>query len=202
MIEQTKRKEQPIISETDNPVTEPVTKRWFVLRVFTGQESVVKTYLEQEVKRLGLQDQVGEILIPNETVIEMRDGKKRMKNRVYFPGYLLVEMILDADTRHLISSAPSTVGFVGNQQDPQPLRHEEIDRILGRVEEKRGQVLVDIPFQVDDKVKITDGPFKDFIGAIKEINNEKRKLKVLVSIFGRSTPVEVDFLQVTTNITL
>ncbi|MFH0765982.1 MAG: transcription termination/antitermination protein NusG, partial [Calditrichota bacterium] len=125
-----------------------------------------------------------------------------IKNRVFFPGYILVEMTLTNEARHLISNAPNVISFAGNQQDPQPLRQEEVNRILGRVEEKRGQVTVDIPFQVDDKVKITDGPFKDFIGSIKEINHERRKLKVLVSIFGRSTPVEVDFLQVTTNITL
>lgn len=177
-------------------------KRWFVLRVYTSQENAVKTYMEQEVKRLGLDHQIGEILIPTETVIEMRDGKKRIKNRVFFPGYILVEMTLTKESRHLISNTPGVISFAGNPQDPQPLRQEEVNRILGRVEEKRGQITVDIPFQVEEKVKITDGPFKDFIGSIKEINNEKRKLKVLVSIFGRSTPVEVDFLQVTTNITL
>ena len=178
-----------------------LVKGWYVLRVFTGQETPVKTYIEQESKRLGLQDHVGEVLIPSETVIEMRDGKKKVKNRVFYPGYILVDMNLNPDTRHMISNTPNVIGFAGNPKDPQPLRSDEVNRVLGRVEEKRGQVTVDIPFQVDDKVKISDGPFKDFIGSIKEINHEKRKLKVLVSIFGRSTPVEVDFLQVTTNLT-
>ena len=126
--------------------------------------------------------------------------KKREKKRVFFPGYILVEMVLNPDSKHLITNAPNVIGFADNTQDPQPLRKTEVDRILGRVEEKRGQVTVDIPFMVEDKVKINDGPFKDFIGSIKEINHEKRKLKVLISIFGRSTPVEVDFLQVSTNI--
>lgn len=175
-------------------------KQWYVLRVFTSQESMVKTSLEQEIERLGLQEYFGEIMIPNETVVEMRDGKKKMKNRVFFPGYILVEMVLNNKTRHLITNTNSVMGFAGNPNDPQPLLTEEVDRILGRVEEKRGHLTIDIPFQVEDKVKITDGPFKDFIGSIKEINQERRKLKVLVSIFGRSTPVEVDFLQVTTNI--
>ena len=174
--------------------------RFYVLRVFTSQEAAVKTYIEQEVKRLGLDELVGEILIPTETIVEMKEGKKKVKNKVFFPGYLLIEMVLDVKTRHLITNTPGFLGFAGNPQDPQPLRQDEVDRVLGRVEEKRATMTVEFPFQVDDKVKINDGPFKDFIGAVKEINQEKRKLKVLVSIFGRSTPVEVDFLQVTTNI--
>ncbi len=181
-------------------MSEPLQKRYYVLRVYTGQENDVKTYLQQEVARLELEDRVGEVLIPSENVIEMKDGKKKEKNRVFFPGYILIEMVLDAVTQHLINDAPNVLGFAGNPKDPQPLRREEVNRVLGRVVEKRGQVVVEIPFQVEDKVKICDGPFKDFIGSIKEINQEKRKLKVLVSIFGRSTPVEVDFLQVTTNI--
>ena len=175
-------------------------KRFYVLRVFTSMELVVKTYVMQEIERLGMQDQFGDILIPSEEVIEMKEGKKKVKTRTFFPGYLLIEMVLDGKSRHLLLEAPNVMGFAGNPMDPPPLRKEEVDRILGRVEEKRGSVTVDIPFHVDDKVKINDGPFKDFVGAIKEINNEKRKAKVLVSIFGRSTPVEVDFLQITTNI--
>jgi len=182
--------------------TEQKEKRWFVLRVFTSKEDLVKTYLEQQIKQLGFQDRMGEVLIPKETVIEMRDGKRRDKKRVFFPGYLLVEMIPDPDIKHMIVNAPNIIGFAGNPKDPQPLSTNEVNRILGRIEEKRGQVMVEIPFEVEDKVKINDGPFKDFIGSIKEINHEKRKLKVLVSIFGRSTPVELDFLQVTTNIAL
>lgn len=178
----------------------PRSKEWYVLRVYTSQEKIVKNYIDGEVKRLGMQDRVGEVLIPSETVVEMHDGRKRQRTRNFFPGYILIEMILDEKTRHLIDSAPSTLGFPGNPQNPQPLRQDEVDRILGRVAEKTERIVVEIPFQIDDKVKIIDGPFKDFIGSIKDINNEKRKLKVLVSIFGRSTPVEVDFLQVTTNI--
>ena len=177
-----------------------IEKQWYVLRIFTGLEDAVKSYMEQESEHLGINDQVGSILIPTETVIEMRDGKKRVKNKVFFPGYILVEMNLNPDTHHLITNTPNVIGFAGNPKDPQPLAQDEVNRILGRVEEKKGQVTVDIPFQIEDKVKISDGPFKDFIGSIKEINHEKRKLKILVSIFGRSTPVEVDFLQVTTNI--
>jgi len=182
---------------TTEPKPAPV-KRYYVLRVYTSHENEVKTYLEQEIKRLNLQDLFGEILNPTETLIEMREGKKKIKTKTSFPGYVLIEMIMNEKTRHLLVEAPNVMGFAGNPQDPPPLRMEEVNRILGRVEEKR--VTMEIPFQVDDKVKINDGPFKDFVGAIKEINQEKKKLKVLVSIFGRSTPVEVDFLQVTTNI--
>ncbi len=181
-------------------MSEELEKKWYALRVFTSYEEAVKTYLEQEIERLGAQDRFGEILIPKEKIIEMRDGKKREKQKVFFPGYLLIETHLDPISKHLILNAPSVMEFAGSSEDPQPLRDHEVNRILGRVEEKRDRVTFDIPFQIEDKVKITDGPFKEFIGSIKEINQEKRKLKVLVSIFGRSTPVEVDFLQVTTNI--
>ena len=180
-------------------VVAPV-KRFYVLRVFTSMEAAVKTCIEQEIERLSLQELFGDILIPTEEVIEMKEGKKKVKTRTFFPGYLLIEMILNEKSRHLLLESPNVMGFAGNPMDPPPLRREEVDRILGRVEEKRGSVTMDIQFEVDDKVKINDGPFKDFVGAIKEINHEKRKAKVLVSIFGRSTPVEVDFLQITTNI--
>lgn len=175
-------------------------KRFYVLRVYTSQEAQIKNYIEQEANRLGLDDRFGDILIPTETIIEMKEGKKRTKTKTFFPGYLLIEMILDDQTRYLITNTPGFLGFAGNPQDPTPLRKDEVDRILGRVEEKRATETIEIPFHVEEKVKINDGPFKDFIGSIKEINQEKRKLKVLVSIFGRSTPVEVDFLQVTTNL--
>ncbi len=175
-------------------------KRYYVLRVFTSMEAAVKTYIVQEIERLDLHDLFGDILIPTEEVIEMKEGKKKIKTKTFFPGYLLIEMILNGKSRHLLLESPNVMGFAGNPMDPPPLRREEVDRILGRVEERRGSVSMEIPFQVDDRVKINDGPFKDFVGAIKEINHEKRKAKVLVSIFGRSTPVEVDYLQITTNI--
>jgi transcriptional antiterminator NusG len=173
---------------------------WYVTHVFTSQENRVKEYLEREVERLGYEELVGRILIPSEEVVEMRGGKKRVKQRNFFPGYLLVEMELTNETQHLVTSTPGVIGFIGGSgSDPEPLQPHEVDRIFGRVEEKAETQTVEIPFDVDDVVKITDGPFRDFQGTIKEINAEKRKLKVLVSIFGRETPVEVDFLQVTTD---
>ncbi len=174
--------------------------QWYVAHVFTGQENRVKEYLEREIERLGYDELVSQVLIPAEEVIEMRDGKKRVKRRNFFPGYLLIEMELTNETKHLVTNTPQVIGFIGGSgNEPEPLQSHEVDRILGRVEEKAGTTTVEVPFDVDDQVKITDGPFKDFQGTIKEINAEKRKLKVLVSIFGRETPVEVDFLQVTTD---
>ncbi|MCF7810344.1 transcription termination/antitermination protein NusG [bacterium] len=186
-------------AETENDTGKE--KHWYVLRVLTSKEEQVKTYLDQHIERLGFQDSIGEVLIPSETVIEMRDGKRRDKKRVFYPGYILIEMTLEPRVKYFVENAPSVMDFAGNPKDPTPLNVSEVNRILGRVEEQKDKVTIDIPFQIDDKVKITDGPFKDFIGSIKEISHEKRKLKVLVSIFGRSTPVEVDFLQVTVNIT-
>ncbi len=175
-------------------------KRWYVVHVFTGQEDKIKEFLDKEVERIGLSEKFGQILIPAEEVIEMRDGKKRLKNRVFFPGYMLIEMVLDKETQHFILNTPNVINFVGPRNRPVPLQKHEIDRILGKVDEVSEQKLVEVPFKLDDSIKIIDGPFKDFTGFIKEINSEKRKLKVMVSIFGRSTPVEVDFLQVTTDL--
>lgn len=174
--------------------------RWYVIHVFTGQEDKIKSFLDEEIERLGLKHKFGQILIPSEEIIEMRDGRKKTKNRVFFPGYMLVEMILDKESQHLILNTPNVINFVGPRNHPTPLQKYEIDRILGKVDEASVQRLVEVPFKQDDTIKIIDGPFKDFTGFIKEINTEKRKLKVMVSIFGRSTPVEVDFLQITTDI--
>ena len=174
--------------------------RWYVIHVFTGQEDKIKAYLEEEIQRLNLTPKFGQILIPSEEIIEMRDGRKRSKNRVFFPGYMLIEMILDKESQHLILNAPNVINFVGPRNHPTPLQKHEIDRILGRVDKSSEKQLIEVPFKLDDTIKIIDGPFKDFTGFIREINEEKRKLKVMVSIFGRSTPVEVDFLQVSTDI--
>jgi len=174
--------------------------RWYVIHVFTGQEEKIKAFLDEEIERAGLRPKFGNILIPSEEIVEMRDGRKRSKSRVFFPGYMLVEMLLDKETQHLILNTPNVINFVGPRNHPTPLQKHEIDRILGRVDKASAQQLVEVPFKIDDTIKIIDGPFKDFTGFIKEINQEKRKLKVMVSIFGRSTPVEVDFLQISTDI--
>lgn len=173
-----------------------VAKKWYAVHVLSGHERKVKNYLENEVKNAGFQDKITNILVPSEEVVEMRDGKKRTKNRVFFPGYLLIEMELSPETRQLVLSAPGLTNFVGPKNQPQPLREEEIKRILGRVRESKEKKVVAVPFKVGDPIRVIDGPFTDFRGVVEEINEEKNKLKVMVSIFGRSTPVELDFLQV------
>lgn len=171
-------------------------KRWYVVHVLTGHEKKVKDFLEAEIIRKGMGDLVNTILIPSESVIEMKDGKKKAKNRVFFPGYMLIEMELNKDTQHLILNSPSILNFVGPKNRPQPLRDQEVNRILGTVERGKGQEVMEFPYKVGDAVKVIDGPFNEFSGFVKEINEEKKKVKVMVSIFGRSTPVELDFLQV------
>lgn len=153
-------------------------------------------YLENEIERTNLKEKIPRILIPSEDVVEMRNGKKRVKNRIFFPGYMLVEMDLDKVTKHLILNAPGVTNFVGPKNEPVPLQEDEVRRILGRIEDRRDEEVIDIPYREGDVVKVVDGPFTDFAGVVDNINHEKRKLKVMVSIFGRSTSVELDFLQV------
>lgn len=171
--------------------------KWYAIHVFSGHEKKIQRYLESEIERAGLTESIPRILIPSEDVIEMRDGKKRVKNRIFFPGYMLVEMVLDKKTQHVILNAPGVTNFVGPKNQPVPLKEEEVNRILGRVEEREeGGAVIDIPYREGDAVKVVDGPFTDFAGVVEEVNREKKKIKVMVSIFGRSTPVELDFLQV------
>ena len=170
--------------------------QWYAIHVFSGHEKKIQRYLENEIERTDLKDKITRILIPSENVIEMRNGKKRVKNRIFFPGYMLVEMELDRISQHLILNTPGVTNFVGPKNKPVPLQEEEVDRILGRVEERQDEEIIDIPYREGDLVKVIDGPFTEFSGVVEEINREKKKLKVMVSIFGRSTPVELDFLQV------
>ena len=193
---------KPELSENAVTETPPETqekKQWYVIHVFTGQEEKIRNYLLEEAKRQGVADKLAQVLIPKEEIVEMRDGKKRMKTRIFFPGYLFVEMLLDRSTEHLIMNTPQVIEF-GRRNKPQPLPKREVDRILGRCSSSEGREVVEVPFRVDDTIRVIDGPFKDFTGIVREINIEKRKLKVMVSIFGRSTPVELDFLQVTTEL--
>lgn len=168
---------------------------WYAIHVFSGHEKKIQKYLETEIERANLQDKIPRILIPSEDVVEMRDGKKRVKNRIFFPGYMLIEMELDKMTQHMVLDTPGVTNFVGPKNQPTPLQEDEVRRILGRVEESDEEV-IDIPYREGDVVKVVDGPFTDFTGVVEEINYEKKKLKVMVSIFGRSTPVELYFLQV------
>jgi len=167
-----------------------------VVHVLSGHEKKVKAYLENEIDNAGMQDQISQILVPSEEVVEMKEGKKKVKNKVFFPGYILVEMVKDKEVLSFVRNIPGITNFVGNPADPQPLRDAEVDRIIGRVEASKERTTMAVPFKIGDPIRVVDGPFTDFTGFVEEVNHEKNKLKVMVSIFGRSTPVELDFLQV------
>jgi transcriptional antiterminator NusG len=175
---------------------------WYVVRVFSSHEKKVKRHLEREIDMQGLEDKISEVLIPTETVIEIRSGKKRQREKNFFPGYILLKTTYDEEVNNLIQNAPSTIGFLKSGKSdniPKPLRKSEVDRILGRVregEDSDQEGKIEIPYDEGDIVKVIDGPFKDFDGTVQEVNTDKLKLRVLVSIFGRKTPVEVGVNQV------
>jgi transcriptional antiterminator NusG len=187
--------------ETQNSQEQNVQspRKWYVARVISGQEKKVKKKIEIEVERLGLNDRVSQILIPTEKVFQIRNGKKVSKERNFFPGYVLVEADLQGEVPHAIKNVSGVIGFLGSEEggDPSPLRDSEINRILGKVDEaQEGEEEVNIPFMVGESVKVIDGPFTDFSGVIEDINEEKKKLKVMVKIFGRKTPLELSYMQV------
>ncbi len=171
-------------------------KKWYVIRTYSGHENRVKAHLENEVKIAGLGDKITNVLVPSEKIFEIKDGKKKSKSKTFFPGYILVEAIIDKSTKHLILSTPSVISFVGSKGEPTPLREEEIKRLLGRMEERKDIEVMAVPFRIGEPVKVIDGPFNNFTGIVQDVNEEKMKLKVMVSIFGRKTPVELDFNQV------
>lgn len=172
-------------------------RKWYVLRTFSGHEKKVKQYLERELELNGLEDKINEIMIPTETVFEMRGGKKRTREKTFFPGYILINAILDNELQHVIGGVPSVVGFLTTGDEPTPLRPDEVNRILGKMDEahQMGEQ-PEIPFKVGDAVKVVDGPFNNFNGIVEDVDTDKMKLKVMVSIFGRKTPLELDYLQV------
>jgi transcriptional antiterminator NusG len=174
----------------------PVDKKWYVVRTYSGHENKVKAYLENEVAQAGLGDKVSSVIVPSEKVFEVKDGKKKSKTRTFFPGYILVEAILDKTTTHLILNTPSVISFVGPKNAPAPLQAWEVRRLIGKIEERKDVEVIEVPFRVGDAVKVIDGPFNNFSGFVQEVSEEKTKIKVMVSIFGRKTPVELDFSQV------
>ncbi len=171
-------------------------KRWYVVRTYSGHESKVKAYLESEVVRLGFEERISSVMIPSEKVVEVKDGKKKHRVKNFFPGYVLVEAELDKETSHVIMEAPSGRGFVPDKNNPAPLHPDEVRRLLGKMQERQETELVEVPYQVGDAIKVVDGPFNNFNGFVQEVSPEKMKVKVMVSIFGRKTPVELDFSQV------
>ena len=176
-----------------------VKKRWYVIRAISGKEKRVKEQLELEIERQNLTDYVNQVLIPTEKVYQIRNGKKISKERNYLPGYVLIEAALVGEVEHVIKSMNNVIGFLGGEKggDPMPMRQAEVNRILGKVDElAENDEEMNIPFVVGESVKVVDGPFNNFNGIIEEINEEKKKLKVMVKIFGRKTPLELNYMQV------
>lgn len=174
------------------------TKQWYVVRAISGKEKKVKEYIEAEINRLKLNDYVSQVLVPTEKIYQLRKGKKISKERNYFPGYILIYAALVGEIPHIIKSISGVLGFLSTPEGtPIPLKQSEINRILGKVDElaESGEEIV-TPFYVNETVKVIDGPFNGFTGVIEEVNEEKKKLKVIVKIFGRKTPLELSFMQV------
>jgi len=171
--------------------------QWYVVHAYSGFENQVKRALEERVARAGMQDMFGEILVPTEEVVEMRDGAKRRSERKFFPGYVLVQMEMNDDTWHLVKDAPKVMGFIGGTSDrPAPITEREAESILQRVQEGADKPKPKVLFEVGEVVRVNDGPFNDFNGVVEEVNYDKSRLRVSVLIFGRSTPVELEFGQV------
>jgi len=171
--------------------------RWYVVHAYSGFEQTVRRSLSERVKRSGLADKFGEILVPTEEVVEMREGQKRKSERKFFPGYVLVQMELDDETWHLVKSVPKVMGFIGGTPDkPAPITDKEADAILQRVQEGVEKPKPKVLFEPGEVVRVIHGPFNDFNGVVEEVNYEKNRLRVAVLIFGRSTPVELEFGQV------
>lgn len=175
--------------------------KWYVLRVVSGQEKKIKTYLDNEIARQKIEEFIPQILIPTEKVYEMRNGKKRVREKNFFPGYVFVSAdISHGETHHVITSIPGVIGFLGSQGDakePVPLRQNEVNRILGKVDEtEEMDEKLSTPYIVGESVKVMDGPFSGFTGSVEEVFEEKKKLNVMVKIFGRNTPVELNYMQV------
>ncbi len=169
---------------------------WYTLRVISGKERKIRENILFEVDLQKMKEAVKDILVPSENIIEMKDGKKKIRNRVFFPGYLLINMDMNKESRYLVENITGVMSFVGPQGEPEPVKSEEINRIIGVVESGEAREVVKTLYRVGDHVKVTDGPFLEFSGFVQEVNEEKQKLKVSVSIFGRPTPVELNYLQV------
>ena len=180
------------VERNDNPAF-----RWYVVQAYSGFESYVKKMLESRIGMSELKDSFGDVMVPTEEVVEMREGSKRKSERKFFPGYVLVQMEMNNDTWHLVKSVPKVLGFIGGTSDkPAPITDAEADAILNRIEEGVDRPRPKVMFEVGEVVRVNDGPFNDFNGVVEEVNYEKSKMLVSVQIFGRSTPVELNFSQV------
>ena len=173
-----------------------MAKQWYIVHTYSGYENKVRESLKQRTEALGMDSEIGEILIPTEDVVEMRDGAKIISKKKFFPGYVLINMEMNDATWHVVKNTPKVTGFVGSGLKPTPLTQEEVDRIINQVSVAAEKPKPKFQFQHGDAVRIIDGPFSNFSGVVDEVNQDRATLKVMVTIFGRSTPVELDFLKV------
>jgi transcriptional antiterminator NusG len=197
--EQLETAPEELIDEAAGEIEEEAEERqegrlWYVIHSYSGYENKVKKNLESRIETMGMQDYIFEVVVPTEEVVELRDGKRRTVEQRIFPGYVLVDMIMTDESWFVVRNTPAVTGFVGSGTEPTPLRDEEAEGILRRMEEEAPKVKVS--FRIGDSVRIVDGPFTDFLGTVDGLNLEKGKVRLLVSFFGRETPVELDFLQV------
>lgn len=185
-------KEEPQAELEESEVDD--SRAWYVVHSYSGYENKVKKNLQHRIESMGMQDQIFQVVVPTEEEIELRDGQRRSTERRVFPGYILVQMIMNDDSWYVVRNTPGVTGFVGSGTKPVPLRAEEVEKIMKRMEAEAP--IIKVSFRPGQKVRIVEGPFEDFMGTVDEINVEKGKVRVLVSFFGRETPVELDFLQV------
>jgi transcription termination/antitermination protein NusG len=191
----------PVPPSTDGstPAAEPPRNpnmKWYIIHTYSGFERKVRESLESRIHAFGLEEKIGKVLIPTEAVTEVRGGKKYTTERMFYPGYVLVEMDMDDHVWHVVNSTPRGTGFVGTGQQPTPLSDEEVNQIVYRVNEGKEKPKLKVKYEKNESVRITDGPFATFTGVVDEVNEDRETLKVMVTIFGRSTPVELEFGQV------
>lgn len=177
-------------------MTEVAEKHWYIIHTYSGFEAKVKDSLRQRADAMGMGEAIEDILVPTEEVVEVRDGKKKTTKRKFFPGYVLVKMEMSDDAWHVVRNTPKVTGFVGTGPNPVPLTKEEVSRIVNQVSVAAEKPKPVLAFSVGDSVRIVDGPFSNFTGNVEEVNEDRSTLKVMVTIFGRATPVELEFLQV------
>ncbi len=173
-----------------------MAKKWYVIHTYSGHENKVRANLDRAIQYAQLQDKFGEILVATENFAVLKNGKKTITRRKTFPGYVLIEMEMNEETKALVTNIPGVTHFVPDEKNPAPLTELEVGRIRGTAAPERERVTAEVPFKVGESVKVTDGPFCDFVGTVDEINTDRGKVRVMVSIFGRATPVELDFMQV------
>lgn len=177
-------------------IEDSMSMNWYIVHVYSGFEAKVKIALEERIKQSGMPDKFGEILIPSETVVEMKKGEKKSKNKKFFPGYIFVKMDLDNETWHVVKGTPKVSGFVGDSTNPPSVPEDEVMRITQQIKEGRLKPKLEIEYEKGESVRVKEGPFANFTGVVDEVNPDKGRIKVLVSIFGRSTPIDLEFGQV------